>query len=152
MDKCERCFNIGLSFPDRLFKDLVDKKAKDPKLQAEWDEADEVVAMLEEGEQCHKLWPNPTVVRTVKRTGMRLEHQYAFLTAKEYKKVFKTETKLRKDQLVSVEDEQNLKTLKGILITRKKNDGLEQYRRCTLFSDTVWLLDECLVPEHRNSS
>jgi hypothetical protein len=151
IDKCERCFNVALSWYGEQFSDLVKKRSKDPKFAEEWKEADEVCTMLEQGEDLKKVFPNSAVVRTIKRTGIQTSQKYHFLTVKEYKKVFKTAVKIRREMLAEVQDEENLRTLKGIIVKPTLNDGLESYRKVKFFSETVWLVDECLAPKHRPS-
>ena len=39
-----------------------------------------------------------------------------------------------------------MKKLNGVIIRPRANDGLEGFRKVTLFSETLWYLDEHLAP------
>ncbi len=149
-NKCERCWSIALTWAGEDFESLVEKKAHgDQRFSTQWKEADETVGLIETGESADKLFTNPIVVRSMRRSGIKTEGKYAFLTVKEYRSHYKLDPKLMKEDIVEVWDEENLKKLKGVVVKPSPQDRLKGYRRVTLWSETVWLIDEHVVPSHR---
>jgi hypothetical protein len=143
---------MALTWAGEDFSTLLIKKDKgDPKILEQWKETDEALSLIEAGEPPTKLFANPTVVKGHRRSGIKCESTYHFLTVKEYRRAFKFDPKLMGEQLVSVWDQENLRKIQGILVKPFPGDGFEEYRKVTLWSETTWEIDETIVPEHRSS-
>jgi hypothetical protein len=154
LDKCHRCWLIASSWCGIEFQDLAKRRNEgDPKIKEGWDEAEEALDLLDAGgEESKNIFPNPTSVRVLKRSGMRTEAVYWFLTIKQYRIRFKFDPKLLKEIIVTVDCEENLKQLHGILFRPTPGDNMEIYRKIILFSEKVWLIDENMIPQHRHPS
>lgn len=145
-DKCQRCYRICLSWYNESFEDLCKKRSSDSSFRREFDKADGVLSALEDGEAPN--WDHPMSVRTTKRTGMKLEAPYYFMSVSEFTRKYKVEPKHAGLKVVTIDAEDGCKQIQGILF--KWSPGAERYRKITFFTETTWSMEETLLtPESR---
>jgi hypothetical protein len=138
-DRCKICVTLSRSFHGRNFEACVALYEQSEFFRKEWAEAAKNL-----GAEGHE-WDMNVGVHIMQRTGSVLEMIYWFMTVQEFTAKFKLAPKAMNYRVMSMTDEFGQKKISGSLVKPSPEDPPYAYRRCRLFSETVWFLDEELV-------